>query len=286
LLSSRVHAAWGYSVAGAAAVEPTALATLALHNHGIESDLIRPALQWLARVQQSGGSVPVTPVVDSPCWVTALAVLAWRSCGHDDQYQPSIERAVGWLLRTQGQTLPHNPSVFGHDTSLVGWSWVEGTHSWVEPSAYAILALRAAGRSNHPRVREGLRLLVDRAIPEGGWNYGNVRVFHNTLRPFPGPSGVALTALAGEPLHPRIQAGIDYLERELPRIRSPISLAWGLIGLTAWRTRPAEADAWLAESAERSLRKPANPLHDALLLLASADPCLLHPVPPAELLHG
>ena len=38
-----------------------------------------------------------------------------------------------------------------------------GTHSWVEPTALAVLALRREGLGSHARVQEGVRLLRDRA---------------------------------------------------------------------------------------------------------------------------
>jgi hypothetical protein len=111
-------------------------------------------------------------------------------------------------------------------------------------------------------------LLLDRAIPSGGWNYGNAAVLANTLRPFPETTGVVLTALAGEPRSPAVERAIAFLSTELPRIRTPLSLGWGLIGLTALGARPAEAGTWLAEAIERSRARAANSLHDALLLLA------------------
>ncbi len=274
LLAAQREGAWGYTPGNSVAVEPTCWAALALQTQGGESARVEQALDWLARRQQDDGSLPVVPDAESPCWVTGLAVMAWCLAG-DGRFAAAVSRAADWLIGTRGKLLPYNPAVFGHDTSLTGWSWVEGTHSWVEPTAYAVLALRSAGQGEHPRVREGVRLLLDRAMPGGGWNYGNTRVFHNTLRPFPGPSGVALTALADEPGDARIEAGIEYLRTQLPAVRSPMSLAWGLIGLTAHDTRPTDADSWLEESAERSLRRPPCALHDALLLFASLQTCPL-----------
>jgi hypothetical protein len=255
----------------------------------METDVWKGGLAYLARLQHSDGSVPIALNIESPCWPTALALLAWSSSESNTarRYRPQAEKAVNWLLHTRGKSVEPNPKVYGHDTSLRGWSWVEDSHSWVEPTSYGVLALRAAGKSGHERAREGIRLILDRAIPGGGWNYGNSRVFANTLRPFPGPTGIALTALAGQPSDPRIDAGIAYLTQELRRVRAPMSLGWGLIGLTAWNQRPGQASAWLNECAERALRSAPNAMYDALLLLADMDPSpIAHELPEVATTNG
>ena len=266
---------WGYSPGTAPCAEPTALACLALSARGMEMDAAPQGLSLLARLQRPDGGIPVALNIESPCWSTGLVVLAWSSSESNTalRYRPQTEKAVDWLLRTRGKTIEPNPKVYGHDTTLTGWSWVENTHAWVEPTAYAILALRAAGKSEHTRVREGIQMILDRAIPSGGWNYGNPRVYRNTLRPFPGQTGIALTALAGQSNDSRIEASIAYLSHELRRVRAPMSLGWGLIGLTAWKRRPDEASVWLEECARRALLSAPNAMYNALLLLANADPC-------------
>jgi hypothetical protein len=45
-------------------------------------------------------------------------------------------------------------------------------------------------------------------------------------------------------------------------------LAWGVLGLSAWDARPAEADVWLEESAERLLAGDSRPAEESLLLMA------------------
>ena len=57
--------------------------------------------------------------------------------------------------------------MLGHDPTLTGWPWVGGTHSWVEPTSLAVLALRREGLGKHPRVEEGLKVIRDRAIVSG-----------------------------------------------------------------------------------------------------------------------
>ncbi len=263
---------WGYRSSGSAYAEPTALALLALSAGHAGGGECVAACDWLARIQRTDGSVPVSGEIPSPGWATALSVLAWRRTSENssDTHQPNIDRAVRWLLAQEGRPLPSNPTVFGHDTTLLGWPWVEGTHTWAEPTAYAVLALRTLGFADHARVREGIRVLLDRALPSGGWNYGNTRVFQNVLRPFPATTGVVLASLAGEPRDSRIDAAIAYLRETLPRVRAPLSLGWGLLGLSAWDARPTESQTWLEEAADHALKREADPMSDALLLLAEA----------------
>jgi len=268
---------WGYSPGVVPCAEPTALTCLALSASAseIDVDVVSRGLALLARLQRPDGSVSVALNIESPGWPTGLAVLAWsfsEKCA-DLRFRPQIEKSLDWLLHSSGKSITLNHTVYGHDTTLRGWSWVDHTHAWVEPTAYAVLALRGAGKGEHTRVREGIRMILDRSIPGGGWNYGNPRVYRNTLRPFPGTTGIALTALAGQPSDSRIEAGIAYLSHELRRVRSPLSLGWGLIGLTSWGRRPLEASAWLEECAGRALRSEPNAMYDALLLLADLDPC-------------
>lgn len=266
---------WGYAANRASTAEPTAWASLVLSAHGTDSESWQGGLDFLASCQHPDGGVPAIDIKSPPSWTTAPAILAWSLAPTRDVYKESVARAVSWLLAHAGKAVAFNPTIYGHDTSLIGWSWVEGTHSWVEPTAYALLALDAAGHRHHPRTTEGRKLLLNRMIPGGGWNYGNARMFGAALRPFPGTTGVALLALAGQPSDVGIEQSLDFLTRELRRVRSPLSLSWGVMALTAWHRRPANADAWLAETSDRFAPEPCNPLHESLLLLASLEVCPL-----------
>ena len=156
----------------------------------------------------------------------------------------------------------------GHDTMLVGWPWVVGTHSWVEPTAMSVLALRATGLGKHPRAREAVRLLEDRLLSTGGCNYGNTIVLGQTLRPHVEPTGAAMMALGGEPDRSgRMSRAIAYLESTLGPTTTPASLAYGLLGLAAHGRVPSQAAAWLAACTAQSLRRQSS-LELALLGLA------------------
>jgi hypothetical protein len=215
-------------------------------------ELCRRGAEWLLHLQAIDGSVGLSATLRQPRWVTAHALWLWNVLGLAAEAR---SRATAWLLGRRGNATANDDGiaqpVIGHDRLIVGWPWVEGTHSWVEPTAMAILALCQQGLNSHPRVREGCRLLLDRSVLQGGWNYGNRAVFGRDLRAQPGPTGLALMALAAQgeqDCSPIVRRGIDFLRATLPTLRAPLSLGWGVLGLRAWNSCPRETDAWLAES--------------------------------------
>jgi len=91
-------------------------------------------------------------------------------------------------------------------------------------------------------------MILDRQLPDGGWNYGNTFVFGKELLPIPTCTGHALCALAGYTELDVLKLSIDYLNREARKIRTPLSLAWSIFGLTAWSNQPHKAHDWILES--------------------------------------
>ncbi|MDX1501790.1 MAG: hypothetical protein R3325_05460 [Thermoanaerobaculia bacterium] len=272
---------WGYRAGGESAVEPSVLAALALlaSAEPTGADETRQAAaatcRWLGGLQSADGPLGVTARLRRPYWPTALAAILWSVVGG---FGDEVERAVRWLLAVRGRTWEPEPDQpEEHDTTLAGWPWVEGTHSWLEPTAWAILALCRQGYVEHPRVAEGVELVLDRQVPSGGWNYGNSSVFGTALRAQPAATGLALAALAAAGHEGEGGDGaVAWLTALLPRIRTGRSLGWGLIGLTAWGRRPPEADRWLAETAERML--PHETTLEIAIPLLAADPAgLLSP---------
>lgn len=277
----------GYVADGPAATEPTALAALALIGAG-RAEQAQRALDWLnqnqklGHDQKPGGHLGTTPRHDQAGWATSLAVMAWtaaltrgsdaspgsnRAREGDASQAERVDRAVRWILELRGEVL-HDVEYLGHDTTLVGWPWVGGTHSWVEPTALHVLALKSAGLHQHPRVREGIRLLVDRQLPAGGCNVGNTVVLGRTLRAHVQPTGIALLALAGESIQDeRIERSLNYLIRNVSERTTTASLCWALLALTAHDRRPQSADTWLAAAWQRSRRR--RPLRDASLYHSS-----------------
>jgi hypothetical protein len=267
---------WGYRPDTAPCAEPTALACLGLLGSQGDRPAPAPAVEiersagWLVSLQRRDGALGVSAALPAPAWTTPHAILLWAAV---DGYVTARGRAIDWLLTQEGLTVPRNDSpsaVADHDTTLVGWPWIDGTHSWLEPTALAVLALRRAGKADHPRVRAGLRLIHDRALAGGGWNYGNRAAFGHDLRPQPGPTGLALLALARTEVPAEsIEPAIAYLLHTLPETSAPLSVCWGVLGLRAWDRLPGEAEEWLARALAQALRQPPLGARLAHLLLAA-----------------
>jgi len=253
----------GYLAGGAPATEPTSIAALALTANGRQADATKGA-EWLAQAQLESGLVGVRSGETAPGWPTSLAVVAWTAVDKQ-RFGKHIDRAVAWLLSHRGKAIARSKD-FGHDTELVGWAYAEQTHSWVEPTAFAVLALKAAGQANDPAAREGIKVLLDRQLPGGGLNYGNTMVLGQFLRSHVQPTGIALVALAGvNDGSDRLAKTIAWLKRSIGPETTALSLGWAILGLKAQGTElPPNADQWLGAAAAK-----ASPHKLALLALAA-----------------
>ncbi|WP_243368286.1 hypothetical protein [Fundidesulfovibrio soli] len=259
----------GFALSGDAGfrVDATAWAVTALNSAAPGDPILLPARRRLASCQTAQGAVPLLPETPDAVWPTQLAMFAWLGA---PGFDGNMRSAAAYLLKTSGKHWQRKPdSPISHDPGLKGWPWTLKTHSWIEPTALAILALGAAGEGGHARVAEGRRMILDRQLPAGGWNYGNVMVYGQELLPNPECAGLALAALAGGCAQGDIANSLDWLERETPGLRTPLALSWALLGLSAWNRRPADSVRlidhclWMQESLG-----PYETWHLALLLLA------------------
>lgn len=243
---------WAHRPEGVYRPDATAWGILGLVAREAEARLLKRARDRLAGEQLPDGRVSLAPDYPAASWPTPLAILAWEG---SPAHRGAQSRAVDFLLRAAGESWPKRAdSPFGHDSRLIGWPWILGTHSWVEPTALAMLALRVAGGGEHPRVGEARRLLLDRQLAAGGWNYGNTTVFGRHLLPMPESTGIVLNALGGQVSRDQVAISLGYLKKAVVGQRTPRSLASCLLGLGAWGERPSPATAWIGESLSRQDR--------------------------------
>ena len=267
--------------------EPTCWTLLALHAAGGLTDSAAAlGAAFVSSAQNAEGGVHPGTSNQEAGWCTTLAVFALAAIRRE---QAALERSIDWLLRFEGYHWPRRPDEKAeHDTALRGWPWVTGSHSWDEPTCYAIYALKKVGLGNHPRVSEAGRMILNRSLPSGGWNYGNTRVLGRELRAFPSTTGMALVALLGWTDVPQVQAGLGYLGRAFPRLHTPWALGWSVLagrfhgfdtlGVSSARQVEQRVAACLQEQLDRGDRIR---LHELALLALAAVPAGRLPFPVA-----
>jgi hypothetical protein len=229
-------------------------------------NLVERARERLLQQQMPDGRVPVSERQPSACWPTTLALLAWHGWPAGDA---AAQRSLEFLTNLPVRTFKTEDQVNAIDSTLHGWTWIAGTSSWVEPTALTVFVFDRYGRKAD-RVGEGVKLLLDRQLPHGGWNFGNTLVYGSELLPAEEYVGVALTGLAGRCEESQIAASIAFIEQRLVKLRTPLALSWGILGLAAWGRRPADADQWISECLARQKKVGSfDTTHLALLLVAS-----------------
>jgi len=265
LASQNGDGGWGAQERRASSTEVTALATLALAR--LDTPATRPSathgVGWLAARQHDDGGWPVSARVDSSSWATALAVLALDAVGHEPA---RAVRGARWLLRRSPRAPGAAVSLlhrFAAGTSAVrlnphlkGWAWTADAASFVEPTCYALLALkrlrrRLQGAAAAERIDEAERMVYDRMCRGGGWNYGNSTVLEAELWPYADVTALALLALADHPQREANQRSLGALRGTLRHVDSGLSLAWATLCFSAYGEDPLP---WRGRLAERYAR--------------------------------
>src|SRR5438876_10284026 len=254
---------WGYAPHQLIHLEPTCLALLAL---SLDAERYREVIargrSSLERSRAADGTFHTVRGREEALWPTALVLYVQAALGESPEV---LQRTAAAVLSYRGR-VPEDPGaaeMHDIDIHIVGWPWALDTFAWVEPTAWACLALRRAGFGSDPRVDEGLRLLLDRATDAGGINYGNRHVFGRLTEPLPGPTALMLLALQGHGDHPRVQAAIRYLQREIETDDDLEHLCWTKLALDALASSVASAASPVASA--------ASPVASAAGALANLD---------------
>src|SRR5262249_5082303 len=133
---------WGYAPGQQPHLEPTCLALLALAREpDRHAAAIAAGKTWLAPCAAGDRTYRPGRGRREAAWPTALVIYTLAQLG---EALPSLEGSARALLALRGlaQDMSGEKDVNDIDGTIIGWPWAEGTFSWVEPTSWAILALR------------------------------------------------------------------------------------------------------------------------------------------------
>jgi len=258
---------WGYYTGKTSRLEPTVWIALGPSDHAA------PALRWLQSKRTAAGWCPDDPQAPINYTFNGLALLALLNAtgtsAHAEQLAHSLTSVKG---------LAFGPSeVMRQDNSLQAWSWVDGTFSWVEPTACCLLALKRArqlgviaGSTIEARIAVGEQMLADRACDGGGWNYGNAHVFDKNLAAHGPTTALTLLALQDRRDLPAVKAGLTYLEAHAESERSGLALGLASICLKVFGRHTASVGRAITAQQQPSLAL-GNAVTLATLLIATSD---------------
>lgn len=220
---------WGYEPGCVPRLEPTCWAFLGLRAPRAQFDwavLSRWPSSVDGLVEQHGG------VVNWSFHALALSTRLALGDGSISQLR-SLARALVDAPGIARQASPALPQ----ENRLDGWSWNDKSFSWVEPTSWALLALKQCRADGivtteiDTRIRDGEAILERRVCATGGWNYGDSPIFINDLPAYVPTTAIALLALQDHRDEPFIQRSLDYLERHAENHPSSRALALSALAL-------------------------------------------------------
>lgn len=232
---------WGYYPGRKSCLEPTAWSLIALQ----QGPAVERGWKLLSSWQREDGSWRAASQVDESSWATSLVVLLH---GLRQDFGDSCRRGVRWLLGQQGAgesllgkltRVLTRRKVVDQDVTLAAWPWRTGNAAWVEPTSYAMLALRAVGHrvdsdAVRHRLQQGERMLLDRRCKDGGWNYGNRRVLDTDLESFPETTAAALLALHNGLQNAPLEASFQRARAAWERTPTPLATAMLRTAFRVW----------------------------------------------------
>jgi hypothetical protein len=227
---------WAYSAGKRSRLEPTCWASVALAAADGRPVEIERLKSW---PRHDGWLVDVPGAPPNQAF-NALAALTLLQ---DPSTELSARPVISNLLSAKGgryRQSEYSPE----DNSLQGWSWVAGTASWVEPTAWSLLLLKTLRRNGSlpregaERIEIGERLLLDRVCSVGGWNYGNRRVHGHDLWPYVPTTALALLALQDRRDLSSVKRSVEQMQRDLTTERSSVAFALAHICLKVYGRHP------------------------------------------------
>jgi hypothetical protein len=240
---------YAFSRAKQPSLEATAWSTIALLD---DISVIEQTAPFLIQNQNTDGGWPTTPGELSN-WTTSPTLLALRyvKSAHPALNLTGLDAAIGngiqWLM--ERRTDPQVPILRllllylygkgGLDGTGKGWAWTGNLYHWVEPTVYALMALKFPAPVDSDLVRQsiknGNKYLLTHTCKDGGWNHGQFFCLGENLPGYILTTSESLIALLDDADHKKVKRAVEFLSSFKYEPYSAWSLAWSIIALSTYK---------------------------------------------------
>jgi hypothetical protein len=270
------NGAWSYyRQSDATSIEATSWCALALRD---DAGVRRQSIDYLMNVQNSDGGWTTEPTFGASDWNSALALLSLRVLSDAEHSDKNAENSK---FRGGLQFLLDHKTEFwtGWATIVVailkgsdflkypqGWPWTMNTFHWVEPTSYALLAIKPLATDQMKEsITRANTFLLERHCKDGGWNHGDFKSFAVYAGAYPVTTAQALCALQDLPNEPVVKGGLDFLNKIEAEQNTVMAIAWSILARDLYGLNVAQSRMKLAQ-----MQRPDGSFHDNNLLNALA----------------
>jgi hypothetical protein len=252
-LSSSMSEGWlpyAFVRAKSPSIEATAWSAIALisSNPAVASK----AISFILKNQNNDGGWSTSPAVEKSDWNTSLALLALRFAKYyqledldEKSMNKAIKNGVHYLITSRMDLMipvlrllllmgakGKEGLQFGK-----GWPWNKGCYSWVEPTAYSLMALKLPTTIDDDLTKIAIthanKFLLDHACKGGGWNHGAYYCLGEYCPPYTLTTAEATLALFDVKDNEKINLALNILSNTHHRAISAWSTAWNIMALDA-----------------------------------------------------
>lgn len=240
-LQKERHGYWPYQSGGDASLETTAWCAIALRS---DRTVAEETWQYFRTTQNPNGGWSTGVNDGASDWTSNLVVLALtimcRQMDIDSEKRAFVDSSYSYLVKSRRQAnieflrwifrLLKLPSNF---PSGRGWPFFPGTSMLVEPTVYAMMAIKSTASSKQEPLKSVVALaeeyLFNRYCTRGGWNYGeNVRLTEQ-LPPYPVTTAQTIIALQDKANDERVQTSLKFLTDAARQDNTIMALAWSAL---------------------------------------------------------
>lgn len=251
---------WPYFPGQKPSTEATAWCAIAMRD---DAAVAESALNALIAACNADGGWSTEPKFVPSDWTSGPALLALRVLHEQSKQTRASEKAIQKGLEYMFDSRTEFYGTFARLLLLMangkqgleyarGWPWSPSCFHWIEPTSYALLALKVPTLPKAGVYAEIIsranQFVIEHECKGGGWNHGSAFCLQSYLPPYIVTTAEALLALQERPDLEAVKAGLQFLEKTEPDECSAMEHAWAILALHA-HNRPTKA---LVDSLARS----------------------------------